>query len=572
MNISASHLKPILSEFFGISDLKSEELFTDKAGDYHGNIYTSLFVKYGSSQKIIGIAKQSPASKLEALSSDIIRKILENINTDFIIPKHLFVENDNFLLRKYYSGFTISQLDAYDSSIQEIQYLFNNVQELSSYCSDDVEALFSTVGHTEVQFKLRSVRIFEAYPYYHDLRSSLAEHYKIPIPGEGFRHIIDALWLIYKSPVRKFVRFCLDANEYSETLLELLIPKTIESKANYIFTLSSILGSISGLFSSLQVYDMHSGNYLISPDKCGIKIIIIDFECFNGGDSQYMTPYMIAPIIDSLDQLSLDYGVNKDNLKSCYENSRRATIQNLETYNFTSYIDSNVLSKRVVLVGTRSYELLIQLIKEAVFFTVVFSKVDFKFIDLTKQDDIVEFEEPWNYFQYWKRVYRLLIEPNTSKSDLDLEIIALISYLREAKQDTAESQLVGCAKNIINSLRSLDLKKDSSRIILERIADLVSAIPFELYFPVCSSIDQQSVLDTINKNNSSLEADKIIKDTFLDLLWFRVPIHFTSIDCDYEVKESTFNSSVEKLNGMEKILDKFQSSSISDLIIHLWNK
>lgn len=537
--------------------------FSGNIGDKHDEVKKFKFSYIDKSY----IYKYSPVSSTEYLAYNEIKKIIRKDSN--IIPKHYLI-NDKTLIREFIDGYTISEINNYLHFTNELHFLLKNSKGLRNAVMPHLSECINKKNNISLYlFKHSVFNLFNKFPQFYQWQNKLSEFFEIPLNGEGCRPIIGYATYLYNSQLKEVLPF----KEFQENELLNLSSKAFlnlkdnskQTFLNELKNISSQLGTIAGICEVFQLYDIHMDNILLNPKTN--KLFLFDLECFNGGTSEDLIDKYINGLVKEYEK---KYYENITTLLgSNFDESKNYQINHFKTN--LEYLNKEGHYKRIIYAGTNTFEFLIRILKESLFYSVVIPEYKTFNLNLQYDDDIKEFELHWYHFQVWKRYFRGLSNCPISNSLHEINLRELIITIENnSTSNRSNNPLLKNYFKLLNDLRNLNFSSTKVTLIIERILPVLKKIPFSLYNKN-KDIEIIKVLE-----NKSINGDKRqiqhIRESVKSLLNFSIPFSFIQLNESFEVDYTEFIKAKEKLEQIENLKDPDDFKNIENLLNYLWSE
>ncbi len=528
-------------------------------GDDHGDETTKL--ARDKSGQLFSV-RNTKSSVAQYIIADFLQKLgeLKRIRElGPLTPGHIACDEQNLLMREYIAGFTLGELQGYVDRCIEFLHLNRNVDGFEADTSEALNTLFESKIETDFELRHQLNDCLCLYKDSDGLRRALADHYEVPLDGEGFRPIVDGLSQLYQSNLRSSLGLPVSKADLARRLLTLFIGHSHNKGevTRIIIQLIRRLGQIYAFVEALHLYDMHPGNLLLTTSSQFPTIMAFDFECVFGGTSQGLfptTPSAFSWAARNFYQSSFpEFSETYRSEVLAVRSSRLFTCELEETRKELTRTQ-HIWKKRVVVAGTIDLEHIVKIHKESIFYSNMMSRSK-EFLDLNKANfpDINSLENKWKCFQIWKRFYRGLARIPFRSTEHEGEAQRFAASIRAMPQAFRQtSELIEAGDELIVGCAQFDTSKPLIKAILDRLVEPMSNIPFDLFDPTPEAPDKQRASGRIWDLIEQLQVDSHMDEnssiwkqfgvqTLQALVRFEVPIFYLPGNHPFRVSKDKFN-------------------------------
>jgi hypothetical protein len=464
----------------------------------------------------------SPSATREHATWQAIASHLEKCASTVRVARHWLLER-NILLREYVPGFSLSEVKNYYILSTEAQLLFANSRGLPASVLQELHKVILAETPLFHDFCRQVRTVLYSWPSYLPWRDAVGRHLRVPLAGESLRPLMRMLYAINSSKLKESVGFSLERMRHADAFRATILRLCHETRwAGLSRRLYAQIDEIVQICRIFQLYDIHFDNIILTDTG---QLCLIDLECAGIGSSDRLLnpPLMFIEDISDL----LDGGDGKSTPWSKKGDFRRQlpaptpSAAHRHAPGFT----------RMLLCGSASFENLVRMVREMVFFLVVRER--WRDLALDEHDaDIASFPQPWRDFQKLKRYVRGVSMAPANVPEAELS--ALIGWLFD-RQPSACS-LVANAQAVVDRLRTRTFSRSAPELsIYMRLYELLKFLPIEaLLHRAVGKRDLRAALDELLGAKVLGDVASVLDSTVTDIFEFCIPYHIAWVGERYE--------------------------------------
>ncbi|MFM0595737.1 hypothetical protein [Paraburkholderia dilworthii] len=523
-----------------------------RMGDRHS--HGAAFAIESKVPKTQFFVKVGPCSHTEAVVLSYLQRYRENIALcDYLaVPAFAHDSSSQVLLVEHLNGFNYREIELYNFACEQLNFLATNVEGSKAFIPE-LLAIVDRGPRSSRAITQDVCLAMKRHPEWPHLCASLADHFSIELPGEGFRGIAEIVIGLCNSALARRIGVELDSIERANSISNFFLGGKNNAKKT-LQRMHKQLAFYRVFANYFRIYDAHKENLIISQYVDRSDAVLMDFECAGGGTSSAMMPKTLTVLADAASQA----GHAADCLNIC---NRAVMSHEQELYSNQSFCEqtelltrelfepSSFLRKRIIYAGTSFYSAIVKNLREALFLSIVLPTLRRYMRTKDFDADLFGCSEMIGQYQMWKRYYRGLIAtpPGTPKK-IEGEILELIDFIRDHPDRKPANYLSLRVANKISRIQTFDLSDPSDYALVAKITRPLAKIPCRLFFPdLPDDMAERYITSRLTKTKPP--GPKLfvrhMDETFDAVLNFSIPYHTLPINWPSTVSAKIIEDALE---------------------------
>lgn len=459
------------------------------------------------------------------------------------IPIHVLV-SDTFLYRTYLSGHTFSALSGFYYSARELQYLINNTRSMPSEIKNELEILCNSDSQSDIQSAEQFLAIASKWPLFLQWRNHIARFLKAPLKGESLKAITNHVFNIRCHVLALQIPFTFDTLQFLDNVNNYLQQRRLTALEFYRRSIVAITRAIN-ISDLTGVYDIHEDNLLLTDTGA---VALYDFECAGIGSSRSLLERCKFHLLRDIPALATRdpvaaAGWNRSNLEPLFQGMAGPPPRQV------SYSRG---ASRVVLCSTATYNRIISIAKELVFFVTVM-RAGLKLKLTASDDDIVGMPPMWQQFQKLKRLARgQALDVNDNYSC----VIQLRNYILCDANSTSE--IIDVSSVVRENIRNITFDVGSSEYYSAlRILEYLRFVPFEIVLGSrVTKIEFDVAINNVVSGLSNSKLESLLNEMHRAIWGWEIPFHIVEFTGKFNFAKNMRRRIARKLAIAEKMVSK----------------